>query len=447
VLTIPSYVLPDHPSSVTNDAAAGHVKGDASSSPLRPDEMRAAEATVRFWNEEFFKPRGVQIRSVDPVPAGPQDGSSSTSAPRREWGFAGIGVHSQGVRIGPIHADNEGFRLGRNALVADSKGFRLGQNGVVADSNGFRVGQNGMVADSNGFRLGNVLAANRDGFRLGGFRAHSQGVSLGGWGIGQREVPAENGGPSGSQDYPREKGKAPENQGVKYEGEGSVLDRGRSESHSKHSKQRDRSSSTSSSSSSSSSDSDSSEEAPATRGDLSGMKKDLKDLKRAHKKAKKQAKKERRAAKRAAKRERRREKREGKRALKAIRSSHAIPPYHPHPSTHPAGLVTGLTRAAPPTPPPAYPLDHKRGPTSREADHLRLQARDLEHEALVKETVANGIRAAATGAGVGEEERAGRLSEASAGYEEAEALRREVERLRAEAAHLDREFAGGHAMG
>ena len=188
------------------------------------------------------------------------------------------------------------------------------------------------------------------------------------------------------------------------------------------------------------------------------MKKELKQLK-AHKQAKKQAKKERRAAKKVAKKERKRANKEGKEAIRETRRGHGSRECHhlglSRPSHHSEGIVTRVARRAdslsdenpqqdmPGANVPSYTLDSMT--ISREPDDLREQARELEHEALVKETVAGGIRAAATSVDVPEKERVRRLEEANVVYEEAEAIRREIERLRAEASHLDREFAGSTA--
>jgi len=140
---------------------------------------------------------------------------------------------------------------------------------------------------------------------------------------------------------------------------------------------------------------------------------------------------------------------------------------HPEPFRQPHnsdGLVTGVVGGADPGyqvpgafPPPPGPPPNARtvsapqqagGPTlaSQEANDLRLQARELEHEALVKETVANGIRAAATSTDLPEKKRVKKLEEASVVYEEAEALRREVERLRAEASDLELEFGNRNTV-
>jgi hypothetical protein len=186
----------------------------------------------------------------------------------------------------------------------------------------------------------------------------------------------------------------------------------------------------------------------------------LKELKKAHKQAKRQAKKERRSAKRAAKRERRRVKKEVKRAMKDTKrglkrgfggaqpSGYAETAGPSRRSVQHDGLVTGvLSGPVPytyvsPSGPPNTRTANIDDPVadSREAESLLTQAREMEHEALVKETVANGIRAAATSTDLPDKQRVKKLEEASVVYEEAEALRREVERLRNEAAHLGGDF-------
>ena len=442
-----------------------------SSSSLSPKQLSEAEATVIFWNENFFLPRGVQIRLITselPASAGPstlpglsQDQASrdgyltNGTAPRKEWGFGPVGIHANGFRIGPMHADNEGFRLGR-----------------------------GLVANSDGFRLGEMLVANREGFQLGGsrgFLAHNQGVSLGGLaiggprGIGPRGIGQGEFDPRG---FPARRGKSPDrlerncgdrhnhHRGRPHSHHTYQTHRGRSHSHHGRNRHRGRSSSSSSSSSSdsssSSSSSDSSEHAESGSKDISGLKKELKELKRARRHAKKQAKRERKAAKKEAKRARKREKRERKRNRKAGNKRHGVSdargPYPAGPSQHTPpsgplpqaeGIVTGVVRGASPTftKPPnlrsASTPGTPGGPsiTSPEAEELREQARALEHEARVKETMARTIRTAARGAKIAEKERLKKYDEASAIYEEAEALLREMERLRAEAEHLDREHA------
>jgi hypothetical protein len=84
--------------------------------------------------------------------------------------------------MGPIVANNEGFRIG-NGLVADNSGFRLGRM-LVADQNGFRLGgTRGFQADSHGVSLAGRSFGRRDfqgyergrGHRRGRGRTHSRG--------------------------------------------------------------------------------------------------------------------------------------------------------------------------------------------------------------------------------------------------------------------------------
>ncbi|KAL2073715.1 hypothetical protein VTL71DRAFT_11041 [Oculimacula yallundae] len=266
-LTFVNYLLPDHTAGVNNDVADRKLRAElvdermhrltlgkesrsmtdlreveAQLDPLRQpqtvpsaDISRRVEATISEWNEGFFMPRGLQILNTGvEAEESPADGEA-TPLPGSwiPW------EHEMNGEAGPSSNSRKGFFSG--FMQAGPQGFKMGP--IVADNDGFRIGRNGLRADTNGFRLGNMLVANSNGFRLGGSRglnADVNGVSLGGRSWGRRE----------SNDPERGRGGRHKNH------------RGRSHSHGRRRRRRGgRSasvSSTSSSSSSSSSDSDSS---------------------------------------------------------------------------------------------------------------------------------------------------------------------------------------------
>ena len=173
--TFVNYLLPDHIAAVNNDVAdrklqqelmeermhqlslgrgddksrADISEVDAQLDPLRQplssrstESLSAISATIAEWNEGFFKPRGVQIVTSDPEPQAADDEETSRmpgawvpydheilgGAPRNNSrgrrglfgsfkGFSGLEAHSGNFRMGPIVADNEGFRIGKNGLV------------------------------------------------------------------------------------------------------------------------------------------------------------------------------------------------------------------------------------------------------------------------------------------------------------------------------------------
>ena len=125
------------------------------------------EATISEWNRGFFHPRGIHIVLTSPSPVAdvevlhaalpdatparviptwiPYDHEiigESSSAGRRRGFFRGFqaGPHGGGFRMGPIVADNDGFRMG-NLFKADQRGVRLGgSRGIVADDSGVSMG-------------------------------------------------------------------------------------------------------------------------------------------------------------------------------------------------------------------------------------------------------------------------------------------------------------------
>ena len=206
--TFVNYLFPDHAASVNGEVADRKLEAEiaglglgsqglsqadllgveAQLEPLRPrserlDGPRVAEqpterlhkidATVTEWNSGFFEPRGIQLRFIEPetriedetrtmpgvwVPYDHEILSETQGdearSPQRSFSFLpGIEASSRGFRFGPVRADSESFRIGKNGLVADGRGFRIG-NMLVSDENGFRLGgSRGFVADSNGVTL------------------------------------------------------------------------------------------------------------------------------------------------------------------------------------------------------------------------------------------------------------------------------------------------------
>ncbi|KAH7407853.1 hypothetical protein BKA64DRAFT_432798 [Cadophora sp. MPI-SDFR-AT-0126] len=265
-LTFVNYLLPNHAAGVNNDVADRKIKAelvdermhrltlgkesrsmtdlrevDAQLDPLRQsqtlpssDTARRLEATISEWNEGFFKPRGIQISNrvieIESLTEGEATPMPGSWIP---W------EHEMNGDLGPSSNTNARRGFFSGFMQAGPQGFKMGP--IVADNDGFRIGRNGLRADNNGFRLGNMLVADSNGFRLGGSRglnADANGVSLGGRSWARRE----------SHDPERGRGR--------HRGH-----RGRSNSHGRHRRRRGRSasvSSESSSSSSSSSDSDSS---------------------------------------------------------------------------------------------------------------------------------------------------------------------------------------------
>ncbi|KAI6711284.1 hypothetical protein JHW43_006194 [Diplocarpon mali] len=210
--TFVNYLLPEHAAAVNNDVAdrklnAELIDGrmhrltlgkesrsmidlrevDAQLEPLRSthneDSSQRLEATLCEWNDGFFKPRGINVSNSNMVTkvavvegAGRMPGSwipwehemnpggTSSSNPNARKGFFNSFMQAgpQGFKMGPIVADNDGFRIGRNGLRADNNGFRIG-NILVADSHGFRLGgSRGFNADNNGVSFGGKTWARRE---------------------------------------------------------------------------------------------------------------------------------------------------------------------------------------------------------------------------------------------------------------------------------------------
>jgi hypothetical protein len=122
---------------------------DAQLDPLRQplssrstDSLAAISSTVSEWNEGFFKPRGLHIVVSEAEPQVsaeesnhmpgawiPYDHEILAESPKNDnegrrgglFGsfrtFPGMESNSGSFRIGPIVADNGGFRIGKNGLV------------------------------------------------------------------------------------------------------------------------------------------------------------------------------------------------------------------------------------------------------------------------------------------------------------------------------------------
>ncbi|KAF4637842.1 hypothetical protein G7Y89_g253 [Cudoniella acicularis] len=430
--TFLNYLLPDHYASVNEDVADRKLRAElldeqmsrldlkqedksrsdqvsAQLEPLRQPpspRIHTAASTVAEWNENFFHPRGIRITISDPQPEINPDGRLGipgewipydheilTESVRTNEGGPNTGPSRKGMFGGfknsfpGVEASSRGFKLG--PIVADNTGFRIGKNGLVADNNGFRMGRNGLVADNNGFRMGNMLVADHKGFRLGGSRgfiADSRGVSMGGRTFGRKE---------GQDHTHRGRGRGHGFPGHQHAGPAP----------------RRRSASVSSSSSSSSSSSESSlgslpdyddlkeqqlptakqslmewlnhPEHPITKSSVRDLKHQIKDAKKnspqrhdqdmkelrqevknllkmfkeskkAQKKERKQAKRERRTARRelkkehrGARKEERRSRREGKKCARAERRNH--PPWGASSSSLPVPGNTGHFPMQPPT--------------------------------------------------------------------------------------------------
>lgn len=133
----------------------------AANGDIQEDERRL-RATLQVWNQGFFNPRGLHIVLTEGTPdvviaqATTQEAPSSrmpgtwipydheiigesSAAGRRRGFFRGFQT-SSGFRVGPLVADNDGFRMG-NLFKADQRGVRLGgSRGFVADDNGVSMG-------------------------------------------------------------------------------------------------------------------------------------------------------------------------------------------------------------------------------------------------------------------------------------------------------------------
>lgn len=141
-LTFVNYLLSDFIFSASRDVTDRKECGGSGNT------NNTLEVTVAEWNEGFFNPRGLQITTMG-VNEGITEATEVSSTPRvpGAWiphdhipydheilgassagrkrgffgGFKGFQGGSQGgFRMGPIVADNEGFRMG-NVFVADRK--------------------------------------------------------------------------------------------------------------------------------------------------------------------------------------------------------------------------------------------------------------------------------------------------------------------------------------
>ncbi|KAG4029424.1 hypothetical protein MFRU_016g01760 [Monilinia fructicola] len=204
--TFLNYLLPDHTSNVNNDVADRKLKAEfidgeiqrlrlnendhfrvdidqvqAQLSPLRQsiaspnaDWAKRVDEMITVWNEGFFVPRGLKIVRID---MGNPEFEERTNSMPGAWttdeeepsNFPGRSKARRCMfrRRSPRHKQTQGFRIGT----------------VVANDEGFTIGKNGLVASSNGFSVGNMFVVDNKGLRVGGrrgFRADEHGVSMGG---------------------------------------------------------------------------------------------------------------------------------------------------------------------------------------------------------------------------------------------------------------------------
>lgn len=194
-LTFLNYLLPDHVLRVNSDSswrAVGDTLEDSmqrldvdvkvSSGTISPPRPQPANdyrlsRTVAEWNEGFFEPRGlhIAISYIHPEIAVVQTPKSSLERTAR----------TQGTWIPYDHEI-----IGESSSAGRRRGFFGGFKGFQAGSpSGFRIGP--IVADNEGFRMGSVIIADQNGLRLGGskgFVADDSGVSMGGRSFFRREV-------------------------------------------------------------------------------------------------------------------------------------------------------------------------------------------------------------------------------------------------------------------
>jgi hypothetical protein len=171
--TFVNYLLPEHTAVVNNDVADRKLQQEimdermhllslgndrksradmsevsAQLDPLRQplssrstESLSALSSTISEWNEGFFKPRGLHIviSGAEPpasaeesnhIPGAwiPYDHEILAESPNNDHGgrrglfgsfrtFPGMESNSGSFRIGPIVADNDGLRIGKNLVV------------------------------------------------------------------------------------------------------------------------------------------------------------------------------------------------------------------------------------------------------------------------------------------------------------------------------------------
>ncbi|KAI9163070.1 hypothetical protein HJFPF1_04668 [Paramyrothecium foliicola] len=123
------------------------LRDSSAESPDAAQRRRDVEATVRQWNEQFFLPRGINIRlfptASDPNARMPGSwdaafdraralGEAGPSAPARRASSNGM--------MGKLQIDEDGIRYG-DTFVVDSNQVRVGN--LVLDSRGIRIGNSG----------------------------------------------------------------------------------------------------------------------------------------------------------------------------------------------------------------------------------------------------------------------------------------------------------------
>jgi len=166
-----NYLLPEHTAAVNNDVADRKLRQELTEhmhqlsldkdpkprtdmsevdaqldslrqplSSLTTDSLTVISSTVSEWNEGFFKPRGVYIAVGEVKPQtpdedpnrmpgtwipydheilaeSPKDDSSRKGLFGSFKTFPGMESNAGSFRIGPIVADNDGLRIGKNGLV------------------------------------------------------------------------------------------------------------------------------------------------------------------------------------------------------------------------------------------------------------------------------------------------------------------------------------------
>lgn len=458
------------------------------------------ENIIAEWNEGFFKPRGLQITTIDVDEEIAVGQAADVTEASKE-----VTPRVPGAWIPHDHIPYDHEILGqssagrRRGFFGGFKPFQGSQQG------GFRMGP--IVADNDGFRMGSMIVADQNGFRLGGksfmrreATDNERGRALGSAGHHKKtnrssSVSSTSTSASGSSvDSESSVGSLPEYDDLREEelplAKQSLLnwlsqsDRPLTKLTVQQIRHEIQTASN----------------APSqnTEYDMAQLRREVKDLmkefresKKKQKRDQRQARRERRAMKRAqkterraAKREARRLKREGKGKMvkrppwmtsKSTVELEQPPPMPPRPTpefTRAAsvpsirdipfggssttldpvpGMTTQLhctwpyTRNAPYSPGNASPSPRLPGTFPNtfadSSEQLYAQAKEMERIARSKEEMAIELRTEATGRNCGEKDRLKKFDKASALEEEAEKCILEADRLRAEALHLDGELA------
>lgn len=497
-LTFLNYLLSDFIYNASREPIDRKEKG------VQREGNNKLEITIAEWNEGFFKPRGLQITTIDvdeeiavgqaaevtevskdvipPVPGAwiphdhiPYDHEilGQSSAGRKRGFFGGFkpfqGSQQGGFRMGPIVADNDGFRMG-NMIVADQNGFRLGGKSFMRRET---------TENERGRALGSSGGLHKKPNRSSSVSSTSTSAS------------------DSSIDSESSIGSLPEYDDLRDQqlpsAKQSLLNwLGQSDQpltkimvqQIQHEIQTARNTSPH----------NAEHDIAQLRREVRDLMKEFEKQKKKQKKDQRQARRERRATKRAhkterrtAKREARRLKREGKSSKgKEVRRSPWMtsrstveleqpPPMPPRPTlefTRAASVpsirdaqfggpiisqdpVPGMTnqlhctwpytRNAPYSPGSASPAPVLPGTFPNtfadSSERLYAQAEEMERIARSKEETAIELRMEATARGFGEKDRLKKFDQSSALEEEAEKCLMEADRLRAEALYLDGELA------